>query len=127
MVDIAQYNDLTYAVNGAAMEVHSRLGCGFQEVVYQRALSIELNWKGIKHRREQELPIWYKEIGIGTRRVDFLIEPNLIVEIKAVGKLEDVHMVQALNYLKIFNLDVALLINFGAKQLEYKRLIKPMP
>ncbi len=71
MVDIALYNDLTYAINGAAMEVHQSIGCGFQEVIYQRALSIELDWKGIKHKREQELPIWYKGTEIGMRRVDF--------------------------------------------------------
>ena len=125
MVNMSPYNEITYAINGAAMEVHSKLGCGFQEVIYQRALSIELDWRGIKHNREQELPVWYKGIDIGTRRVDFLIDVNLIVEIKALSKLEDVHLAQTLNYLKIFNLDVALLINFGAVQLEYRRLIKP--
>ena len=125
MIDVSQYNEITYAVNGAAMEVHSKLGCGFPEIIYQRALSLELDLRGIKHKRERELPIYYKDANIGTRRVDFLIEPNLIVEIKALGQLEDLHMVQVLNYLKIFNLDVALLINFGVTQLEYKRLIRP--
>ena len=125
MIDVSQYNEITYAVNGAAMEVPSKLGCGFPEIIYQRALSLELDLRGIKHKRERELPICYKDANIGTRRVDFLIEPNLIVEIKALGQLEDLHMVQVLNYLKIFNLDVALLINFGVTQLEYKRLIRP--
>jgi GxxExxY protein len=125
MVDIDSYNELTYAVIGCAMEVHKNLGCGFQELIYQRALAVELGRKNISAKREVEMPIIYTGVDIGTRRVDFLINNELIVEIKAVTLLEEVHKTQALNYLKVFTLEVALLINFGSIKMEYKRLIKP--
>lgn len=104
------------------MEVHRELGCGFQEVVYQRALDIELSGQVELAEREVEMPLYYKGITVGTRRVDFLINRCLTLEIKAVAGLEDVHLAQALNYLEAFNFEVGLLINFGAKSLEVKRL-----
>ena len=106
------------------MRVHRVLGNGFQEVIYQRALAIELEKYGLSFVREQEMPIHYDGIHIGTRRVDFLIENNVLVELKAVIKLEDVHLAQALNYLEAFHLETGLLINFGAQSLEFKRLYK---
>lgn len=105
------------------MEVHKLLGNGFQEVVYQRALAVELGIKNIVFGREIEMPLYYKEVGIGTRRVDFLVDNKILVELKAIIELEDVHLAQALNYLEAFNLEIGLLINFGSKSLQYKRLL----
>lgn len=104
------------------MEVHNILGNGFQEVIYQRALSLEFNPQNIAHEREYEMPIFYKEKHIGTRRVDFLVEDKISVEIKALIKLEPVHLAQAINYLEAYNLEVGLLINFGNTKLEFHRL-----
>lgn len=118
-----KYSDITRKVIGCSMEVHRILGNGFQEVVYQRALSIEMNLQNVNHLREKEMPLQYKGYDIGTRRVDFLVEEKVSVEIKALIKLEDVHLAQAINYLEAYNLEIGLLINFGAKSLEFKRLI----
>lgn len=104
------------------MEVHNILGNGFQEVVYQRALSIEMNLRNIEHQREFEMPLSYKGFDIGSRRVDFLVMEEISIEIKAIINLEDVHLAQAMNYLEAYNLQTGLLINFGAKSLQFKRL-----
>lgn len=117
-----KHEELTHKIIGCAMEVHKHLGNGFQEVVYQRALSIELNMQGIAHEREKEMPLQYKGFDIGTRRVDFFVEKNIMVEIKALTKLEDVHLAQAMNYLEAYNMEIGLLINFGAKSLQFKRV-----
>ena len=114
--------DLTHRIIGAAFEVHSNLGNGFQEVIYQRALSIEMHLRNINFVREQEMLLNYKGHDIGTRRVDFFVEDKIMVEIKAVISLEDVHLAQAMNYLEAYNLEIGLLINFGAKRLEFKRV-----
>ncbi|HEY9164526.1 MAG TPA: GxxExxY protein [Candidatus Kryptonia bacterium] len=119
-----KYSDLTGKIIGAAMKVHSTLGNGFQEVIYQRALAIEMGKRGLEFRREFEIPIYYGEQEIGTRRVDFLVESKVMVELKAVTKLEDVHLAQAINYLEAYRLEVGLLLNFGGKSLEYRRVIK---
>jgi GxxExxY protein len=105
------------------MLVHRTLGNGFQEVIYQRALEIELEENNIEFSREFEMPIHYKQRRIGTRRVDFLVEEKISVELKAVIKLEDVHLAQAINYLEAYNLEIGLLINFGSKSMEFKRVI----
>ena len=118
-----KYKDITGKIIGAAMQVHKILGNGFQEVIYQRALKIELPLFGLNFKREFEMPIYYREQHIGTRRVDFLVEEIISVEIKAVSQMEDAHMAQAINYLEAYNLEVGLLINFGKKSLEFKRLI----
>ncbi len=118
-----KYSDLTSKIIGCAMAVHSALGNGFQELIYQRALVIELTDNGISFEREKEMTIFYKEQKVGTRRVDFLIEGVVSLEIKALVKLEDVHLAQAINYLEAYNIEIGLLINFGAKSLEFKRLI----
>jgi len=118
-----QYEDLTYKIIGCAMEVHKHLGNGFQEVVYQRALAIELNMQGIEHIREQEMKLQYKGFDIGTRRADFFVENKIMVEIKALVNLEDVHLAQAMNYLEAYNLEIGLLINFGAKSLQHNGFI----
>ena len=117
------HSDLTAKIIGAAMEVHKALGTGFQEVIYQRALALELEAVKLPFSREYEMEIEYKGRGVGTRRVDFFVENKVMVEIKALTKLEDVHLAQAINYLEAYDLEVGLLINFGAKSLEFKRLV----
>ena len=104
------------------MNVHNTIGNGFQEVIYQRCLAIELQKAGLSFEREQEKQIYYDGIEVGTRRVDFLVENKVLVELKAIIKLEDVHLAQAKNYLEAFGFEIGLLINFGSKSLEFKRL-----
>ena len=104
------------------MKVHSTLGNGFQEVIYQRCLAIEFDRSKLQYGREVEMPIYYEGIEVGTRRVDFLVQETVLVELKAILVLEDVHLAQALNYLEAFNLETGLLINFGGRSLEFKRL-----
>ncbi len=117
-----EINSTTHKIIGCAMKVHSIMGNGFQEVIHQRALEIEFTKQKISFQREFEMSIFYDEIQIGTRRVDFLIEALVSVEIKAVLALENVHFAQAINYLEAYHLNTGLLINFGARSLEYKRL-----
>jgi GxxExxY protein len=117
-----EQDKLTHLVIGSAMEVHSILGNGFQEVVYQRALSYEMNLRDVEHQREFEMPLFYKGQDVGGRRVDFLVCGEVSVEIKAIINLEDVHLAQAMNYLEAYNLQTGLLVNFGAKSLQFKRL-----
>ncbi len=117
-----KYADITQSIIAAALEVHKTLGNGFQELIYQRALNIELANHNLIAGREIEMAILYKGTEIGTRRVDFLINDIICVEIKALIRLEDVHLAQGLNYLEAFNLEVGLLINFGARSLDVKRL-----
>ncbi len=122
MVQTFKYEDITKSIIGCAMKVHSFLGNGFQEVIYQRALEIEMNLEGLRFEREKEMPVMYKGHIIGTRRVDFFVEDKIMVELKALIQLEDVHLAQGKNYLEAYNMEVGLLINFGAKSLEFKRL-----
>jgi GxxExxY protein len=116
------YEDLTKSIIGCSMEVHKRLGNGFQEVIYQRALALEMEYGKLRFAREMEMPVYYREKNIGTRRVDFFVEEKIMVEIKAIIKLEDVHLAQAMNYLEAYKMPIGLLINFGAKSLEFKRV-----
>ena len=118
-------SELTGKIIGCAMEVHKYLGNGFQEVIYQRALEIEMKNERINFNREYEMEIFYKNQSIGTRRVDFFVENKVMVELKAITQLEDVHLAQAINYLEAYNVNLGLLINFGAKRLQFKRLMKP--
>ncbi len=118
-----KYSELTSKIINCAMKVHSTLGNGFQEVIYQRALGIELEKNDIKFQRELEMEIYYSNQRIGSHRVDFFIENTVIVELKALIMLEDVHIAQAINYLEAYNIEIGLLINFGAKSLQFKRLI----
>ena len=117
-----KYSDLTSKIIGCAMTVHKTLGNGFQEVIYQRALEIEMSLAGLAFNREFEMPIFYREQQIGTRRVDFLVEDAVSVELKAITALEPVHFAQAINYLEAYNLEIGLLINFGENSLNFKRL-----
>jgi GxxExxY protein len=117
-----KYSELTGKIIGCAMKVHTTLGNGFQEVIYQRCLEIELHKQGLLFSRELEMLIFYDEIEVGRRRVDFLIDEKVMVELKAVSKLEDIHLAQVLNYLEAYKLETGLLINFGSKSLEFKRI-----
>lgn len=115
-------NELTHRIIGCAMQVHRVLGNGFQEVIYQRALAIEIRLAGLDFEREKEMQIFYREEEIGTRRVDFFVEGKVMVELKAIEKLEDVHKAQAINYCEAYNIADGLLINFGSKSLDFKRV-----
>lgn len=117
-----KHKDLTHRIIGCAMKVHSALGNGFQELIYQRALAIEFNKQGLEYHREMEMSIHYEGIAIGSRRVDFFVENNIMLEIKAKINLEDVHLAQAMNYCQVYDLPIGLLINFGAKSLQFKRV-----
>ena len=117
-----KHSEITKVIIGSAMKVHSTLGNGFQEVIYQRALSIEMNRHGLSFQREMEMPIFYEGENIGTRRVDFFVEEKVMVELKAITQLEKVHLAQAINYLEAYQMEIGLLINFGATSLEFKRL-----
>jgi GxxExxY protein len=120
-----KYKEITEKIIGASFEVHNFLGNGFQEVIYQRALAYEMRKIGLEFAREIEQPIFYKELEepIGTRRADFLVEGKVIVELKAIINMEDVHTAQLLNYLRAYKVEVGLLINFGSKSLTFKRLV----
>ena len=124
MADL-KFKDITEKIIGASFEVHKFLGNGFQEVIYQRARAWELTQAGLSFAREIEQEIFYKELPepIGTRRADFVVEGKVLVELKAVFELEDVHLAQVLNYLKAYKLEVGLLINFGSRSLTFKRLV----
>ena len=120
-----KYKDVTEKIIGCAFEVHKFLGNGFQEVIYQRALAYEFQHAGLQFDREIEQDIFYKDnnIAIGTRRADFVVERNVLVEPKAKSQLDDIHIAQVLNYLRAYKLEVALLINFGSKSMQFKRLV----
>jgi GxxExxY protein len=119
-----KYSDITDKIIRSAMQVHKILGNGFQEVVYQRCLAIEFDALGLKYQREVEMPIVYRDKEVGTRRVDFLIEDVVMVELKAITELDESHKAQIINYLEAFKLEIGLLINFGQKSLKWKRFIK---
>lgn len=116
------YEELTHKIIGCAMKVHSSLGNGFQEVIYQRALAIEFRYEKVEYTREHNMTIFYRGEEVGTRRVDFFVEQNIMLELKAISHVEDIHLAQAINYLEAYNLPIGLLINFGSKSLEFKRV-----
>jgi len=116
-------SDLTGKIIKCAIEVHKHLGNGFQELIYHRALAIEFRNQQVDFESEFVMPLFYKGERIGTRRVDFFVERKVMVEIKAVIQLEDVHLAQAINYLEAYKTEVGLLINFGSRSLDFKRLM----
>lgn len=120
-----QLDELTYKINGCAMKVHNTLGNGFQEVIYQRCLAIEFERAGLSFAREVEHTIYYDGIDVGTRRADFIVEGCIVVELKALIDLEDVHLAQAKNYVVAYNQPLGLLINFGARRLQFKKIFNP--
>ena len=115
-------DEITHKIIGCAMEVHNTLGNGFQEVIYQRAMEIEMIEANLSFIREMDMPINYKGRQIGTRRVDFFVEDSVMVELKAKEKIEKVHLAQAINYCEAYNIADGLLINFGSMRLEFKRV-----
>jgi len=115
-------DEITYKINGCAMNVHNTLGKGFQEVIYQRCLAIELGKVGLNFGREIEQTIYYEGTEVGTRRADFVVENQVIVEPKALINLEDVHLAQAKNYVVAYDFPIGLLINFGATSLQFKKV-----
>ncbi|MFL5809356.1 MAG: GxxExxY protein, partial [Flavisolibacter sp.] len=117
-----KFKDVTEKIIGSSMKVHAALGNGFQEVIYQRALAIEMNDAGLNFEREFNMPIYYKGRNIGERRLDFFVQKKIMVEIKAIIQLENVHLAQAKNYLEAYNMQVGLLINFGSMSLQFKRI-----
>ena len=119
------HSEITSEILNIAFEVHRIIGPGFAESVYQRAMVVECNLRDVETDPEIELPIFYKNIKVGSRRADLLIKKKVIVELKAVIELNDIHLAQAINYLEAFNLEVGLLLNFGNKSLQYKRIIDP--
>ena len=124
LVDLAEYNQLTHDIIGCAMAVHRKLGRGFPELVYQRALAIELFKQGLRAEREIELPVYYENEKVGSRRVDFFVDGRVLIEMKATACFTPAHHAQIISYLEVFKIPVGLLINFGAPSLEFKRFIK---
>lgn len=124
---MSDIDDLTYKINGCAMRVHRVLGCGFQEKIYQRCLAIEFQKAGITYEREKEIPIEYESENVGKRRVDFLVDNRVVVELKAMLNIEPAHYAQARNYVQIFGFEHGLLINFGGMKLEFKRVYPHTP
>jgi len=118
-----KYQNLTQIIIGCAMRVHSFLGYGFQEKIYSRCLALEFEDHHLQYEKEKPVKIFYRGKYVGMRRVDFMVEDKILVELKAVGTLDNAHLVQGLNYLDAFDIEVGLLINFGAKSLQFKRLI----
>ena len=123
MIDNEKYlhSGLTSDIIGCAMKVHNKLGKGFPENIYQRALAIELEKINLSFAREQEWNVFYDEILIGKRRVDFVVEYKVLVELKAIGDFVPANYSQIMNYLEAFHFEIGLLINFGNSSLEFKR------
>lgn len=117
-----KYKKITHQIIGAGMRVHSELGNGFREILYHRALQIEFTKNGLHFDYERSLPVFYKDIKVGSRRVDFLVEDKILVEIKAFSEINNQHISQVLNYLKAFKLEVAILLNFGENSLNFRRI-----
>lgn len=118
-----KYSEITAKIIGCAIKVHNELGPGFPEYIYQKALEIEFRNALLQNEREKEHPVYYLNELVGKRRVDFVVEEKIMVELKAVDKLDELSLSRSLNYMKAFNLEVGLLINFGGVKLEFKRLI----
>jgi len=118
------YKERTFAVIGAAMEVHTTLGPGFLEAIYQGALERELTLRKIPFERKVKLPVTYKDIIVGEYEADLVIDKKFVVEIKAVSKFNASHQAQAMHYLAATGLHLALLLNFGTGSLEHRRIIK---
>lgn len=117
-----KYSDLTAKIIGCAIKVHSTLGNGFQEIVYQRCMGLEMAKQGLNFARGLEMTIYYDGVDVGTRRVDFLDEEKIMVERKAVSALDVIHLAQCLNYLEAYKLETGVLLNFGSKSLEIRRI-----
>jgi GxxExxY protein len=118
-----KYSEITEGIIGCALRVHQTMRNGYPEIIYNNCLILEFKKASIDFQNEVHLPIFYEGVQVGKRRIDFLIENRVVLEIKAVTELNDAHLAQALNYLEGLNLEIGLLLNFGSKSLEIKRLI----
>jgi GxxExxY protein len=116
------YSNITEKIIASALNVHTALGNGFPEVFYQRAMEIEMPYQELCFKRELEMPVYYREINIGNRKVDFFVEDKIMLELKAVTELNGAHLSQTLNYLEASKKEIGLLFNFGARSLEIKRV-----
>jgi GxxExxY protein len=123
MVPALKYADITEKIIGCAMTVHRKMKAGYSELIYSRCLAIEFDKINLSYKKELELPIYYDETSVGKRRVDFMVEDKIVAELKAIAELTDKELNQALNYLENHRQEVGLLLNFGAKSLQFKRLI----
>jgi len=125
-IDKNLINDpLSYSIIGSAMKVHRELGQGFQEIIYQRCLAIEFEKAGLIFSREKECNIYYDGQIVGTRRADFVVNEKMIVELKALVNIEDIHFLQSKNYLVLYNFPSGLLLNFGSPSLQVKKIFNP--
>jgi len=116
--------DITQKIIKCAFKVHNNIGNGFQELIYQRALAYEFAKENLIFEREKEMDIYYDNIKIGNRRVDFLVDNDIMVELKAVTELERVHVAQTMNYIETYRVKIGLLINFGNRRVDVRRFIK---
>ena len=118
-----KYADISEKIIGSAMTVHRKMKAGYSELIYSRCLAIEFDKINLSYKKELELPIYYNDAVVGRRRVDFMVEEKIVVELKAIAELTDKELNQALNYLENHRQEIGLLINFGAKSLQFKRII----
>ena len=124
IADLTKDDPRTYAIIGAAMEVHRVLGCGFLEPVYQKALAVEFSKRKIPYVRETSFPVFYKDVELNVPyRPDFICYDNVVVELKALGRISGIEESQVINYLKVTGHETGLLLNFGTRSLEYRRLV----
>jgi len=122
--ELTKEDPRTYAIIGAAMEVHRVLGCGFLEPVYQKALAVEFSKRRIAYRSETSFPVFYKEVELNVPyRPDFICFDNVVVELKALARISGIEQSQVINYLKVTGYEIGLLLNFGARSLEYRRFV----
>ena len=117
-----KYEEKTRKIIGCAMYVHTKLGRGFPEVIYQRAMAIEMHLAGLTFEQEKQMEIVFRNKIIGTRNADFIVDDEVLIELKATSELDDGHLVQVFNYLEMNRKELGLLLNFGAKKLEFKRV-----
>src|SRR6476469_9755533 len=118
-----KHQEITETILGSAMKVHSHFGRGFAEIIYQRSLKIELEEKGFKCGLEVGKNIYYKGVLVGKRRLDLIVNDKVLVELKAISELDWLEYNNVVNYLKVFNIEVGLLLNFGSKSLQFKRFV----
>ncbi len=118
------FKELSFAVVGAAMEVHRLLGSGFLEAVYQKALAHELTLRGIPFQEQVHLPVTYKDLSVGDYIADFVIDGKIIIELKSVTAITDAHKAQAINYLAATGLELAIILNFGEQSLHQERIVR---
>lgn len=123
MAQELKYADITEKIIGCAMTVHRKMKAGYSEIIYARCLAVEFEKIQLPYKKEMELPIYYDEAIVGKRRVDFLVDDKIVVELKAIAERTEKELNQALNYLENHKMEIGLLINFGSKSLQFKRVI----